>query len=123
MIYGTGVDIAEVSRFRTWVDNPGLMERFFNPGEIREVLARGQGAEARLAVRFAAKEAYGKALGTGLRGISLVDVWVRNDASGRPELVLEGRVRQQYESLGLKARHVSLSHDGGMAIAFVVLEW
>jgi holo-[acyl-carrier protein] synthase len=122
MIYGTGVDIAQVSRFTPWIENSGLLRRFFHSEEIETVLSRGTSGAASLAARFAAKEAYGKALGMGLRGINLREIRVSLNEKGKPELLLEGRAREQYESLALKAVHLSLSHDGGMAIAMVVLE-
>ena len=73
MIYGIGSDIAEVKRFEKWVKNPQMIDRFFNEREVskgKNIFAMCQ----HLAVRFAAKEAFSKALGTGLSGFELKDV-------------------------------------------------
>jgi holo-[acyl-carrier protein] synthase len=69
LIAGIGVDIVHIQRMRRWRRQDGLLERYFHPQELAAVLARGEGALNSLACRFAAKEAFGKALGTGLAGI------------------------------------------------------
>ena len=85
MIFGIGVDIADVRRFEKWVQKPELAARFFHPAELS--LRGTLGAQCRhLAARFAAKEAFSKALGTGIRGFSLKDIWIENDEAGKPEL-------------------------------------
>lgn len=124
MIYGIGTDIVAVERFQRFVDenNAALLQRLFTAGE-RDVCAARKGAAACYAARFAAKEAFLKALGSGLRGgISWQDVEVANDSLGKPELRLSGRAREIFGEKGLSAAHLSLSHDGGNAVAMVVLE-
>ncbi len=123
MIFGIGTDIAQVNRFEKWVENPQMFMRFFNPAEIME---RGSLAAKcqHYAARFAAKEAFSKALGTGIAGFELKEVYVVNDPLGKPELKVEGKA---LELLKQKAGddsclHVSLSHEKEYALAFVVIE-
>jgi holo-[acyl-carrier protein] synthase len=75
-----------------------------------------------LAARFAAKEAFGKALGTGLANISLKDIIVRNDHNGKPEIFLEGTALARFENSGGGKLHCSLTHEGENAVAIVIIE-
>lgn len=124
MIRGIGVDIVEIARFRRFVDegNTGLLERLFSDRE-QEACARRADPASCYAARFAAKEAFLKALGTGLRGgIGWHDVEVVSDRLGKPGLHLSGHARQRFEEERLSASFLSISHDGGSAVAMVVLE-
>jgi holo-[acyl-carrier protein] synthase len=107
---------------RRWRRQDGLMERYFHPQEIDAVLARGEAAIHSLACRFAAKEAFGKALGTGLAGIVLKDIMVINQQNGRPELRVLGTALDALEKNGANRIHLSLTHDHDSAVAMVVLE-
>lgn len=125
MIIGIGTDIAQVSRFRRHVDEPDspLLRRIFTDRERAYCNARKSGAAACFAARFAAKEAFLKALGTGLRdGISWHDMEVVNDRLGKPELFLYAGAEELLRKKGGKRLFLSLSHDGGCAVAMVVLE-
>ena len=122
MISGIGVDIVHVRRMGRWRQTSGLLERFFHPDEISEVLSRGSGIELSLAARFAAKEAFGKALGTGLAGIVLKDIMVVNRHNGRPEILVQGTARAALEKSGANRVHLSLTHEKDNAVAMVVLE-
>jgi holo-[acyl-carrier protein] synthase len=124
MISGIGIDTVEIARFRRFLDegNQAIMTRLFNQGERDHCSARKDAASC-YAARFAAKEAFLKALGSGLRdGIAWHDMEVVNDESGKPELRLAGRAREIFVERGLGAAFLSLSHDGGQAVAMVVLE-
>jgi holo-[acyl-carrier protein] synthase len=124
MIFGTGIDIVDISRFDRFVkeDNQPLFRRVFTPQEQAYCEARRNSAQ-HFALRFAAKEAFLKALGTGLRdGISWRDMEVVNDPLGKPELKLYGRAEDLCRERGLKTIFLSLSHDGGCAVASVILE-
>ncbi|MGI5106254.1 holo-ACP synthase [Treponema socranskii] len=123
MIYGIGTDIADVRRFAKWVENPDLIERFFNKREIKTSGSR-QKLQEHYASRFSVKEAFSKALGTGIAGFQLADVYVEHDEEGKPELCLEGRAAALVEMrCGKGARiSVSLSHEKEYAVAFVVIE-
>lgn len=124
MILGTGIDLAEVDRIRETVEKYGrrFLERVFTPAEIGYVERKANRYE-RYAARFAAKEAGMKALGTGWRrGVRWQDFEVRNQASGRPALVLHGAAAEFARALGVERVHLSLTHTATMAAAFVVLE-
>ena len=112
MIVGIGTDLVEVARLEAALDRtPTLRERLFTTGES------GLPLES-LAARFAAKEALAKALGAPV-GLSWQDAEVVTDATGRPRFELRGSVA---EAVGDARVHLSLSHDGGFALAYVVLE-
>src|SRR5512138_1893790 len=124
MIFGTGIDIVAISRFERFVaeNNVLLLERLFTPHEREYCAARKRSAQ-HYALRFAAKEAFVKALGTGLGdGISWKDMEVVNDPSGKPDLNLSGRAAELFRQHGLNRVFLSLSHDGNYAIASVILE-
>ncbi|MDO9307575.1 MAG: holo-[acyl-carrier-protein] synthase [Deltaproteobacteria bacterium] len=124
MIHGIGVDIAATDRFQRFLDqgNNALLERLFTSAELSTCRNRKDAASC-FAARFAAKEAFLKALGTGLRdGISWHDIEVVNDKLGKPELTLSGRAAELYQARSLRNALLSMSHDGGHAVAMVVLE-
>lgn len=122
MIRGIGVDITSVARFERWCADDRLLSRFFHPQEVGDCRRQGAAAAMALAARFAAKEAFGKALGTGLRGFRLHEVQVVNDRLGRPFLTLHGRARRVFEAAGGGAVHLSLAHERENAVAMVVIE-
>jgi holo-[acyl-carrier protein] synthase len=118
MVLKTGVDIIEIPRIQAALERHGehFLQRVFTAGEIAEC----QGRADRLAVRFAAKEATTKALGTGIGPVSWREVETLHKRSGEPYLVLHGRAEQVAEYLGLTTWAVSLSHSRDNAIAVVV---
>ena len=123
MIYGLGTDIAKVERFEKWVKNPEMIDRFFNRKEVTEAKSEAARCE-HYAVRFAAKEAFSKALGTGIRGFDLNEVYITNNEDGKPSLNIEGKAKKLMEERCGKNTcvHVSLSHEKEYAVAFVVIE-
>jgi holo-[acyl-carrier protein] synthase len=124
MIFGIGTDIVAIERFQRFMDggNSAILERLFTPAERSRCGSRKDGASC-LAARFAAKEAFLKALGTGLRdGISWLEMEVTNNDLGKPELALSGKAAEQFMDKELTSIYLSLSHDSGSAIAMVVLE-
>lgn len=124
MIYGIGTDITAVARFQRFLDdgNSALLERLFTAEERSVCLTRKDAASC-LAARFAAKEALLKALGTGLRnGLSWQDMEIVTDELGKPGFRLAGAVAGLMSEKMLAQPHLSLSHDGGSAVAMVVLE-
>ena len=122
MIIGIGIDAVHIPRLKKWVDNPGLMERFFDHREIELIRERGGEMVSSLAARYAAKEAFGKALGTGLEKIVLKDIMVYNQAGKKPQLYLEGSALEAMKNAGAERVHVSITHEGDMAFASVILE-
>lgn len=124
MIYGIGTDIVSIDRFRRFVDdgNISLLQRLFTDRELAFCNARKTNADC-LAARFAAKEAFLKALGCGLRdGICWLDMEVANNEQGKPDLLLTGKALEIFREKKLSRTFLSLSHDGGKAIAMVILE-
>ena len=122
MILGLGIDVVHPRRLRRWQESPGLFERFYHPDELAECRKKGDGGLLSLAARFAAKEAFGKALGSGLRGMALRDIVVTNAADGRPVLRAIGSAREALAAAGGTEVLVSLSHEEEAAIAVVIIQ-
>ena len=120
MILGLGIDIVNVTRLRAWEDKPELLSRFFHSREIKE--AREKSGTLSLAARFAAKESFGKALGTGIRGFTLKEMRVESDELGKPCMILSGKAEAAFKQFGGKRLHVSLTHERDNAVAVVVIE-
>ena len=121
MILGVGTDLCEIARMRKAMENPRFLPRVCTPAERErlEPLCPERRAE-RLAGLFAAKEAVAKALGTGFAGFGFADVEILAEENGRPTARLTGGA---LKALSQPARiHVSISHDGGLALAFAVIE-
>lgn len=121
-----GIDIVRIERMKKWIVRPLLMERYFHEKEIEGVKSRGQlaaaGAAMFFAARFAAKEAFGKALGTGLLGISLKEIQVENNVNGKPVINLYGKAKEAFEKTGGTKIHASLTHETDNALAVVIIE-
>jgi holo-[acyl-carrier protein] synthase len=123
VIVGLGVDLCEVSRLRDLVERYGerVVERLFTPAE--QGPCRGRRRFECLAGRFAAKEAALKALGTGLsNGIAWRDVELTRSEHQPPSVTFHRAARRILELRGAHRAHVSITHDGGFAVAVVVLE-
>ena len=122
-IVGIGVDLVSIDRVRAmtqrWQDR--FLARVYSDAERHDSFRRTT-PYASLAGRFAAKEAILKALGVGwAMGVRWRDVEVVSDAAGRPLARVEGRVLSLIRQAGITQIHVSLSHDGGYAIAQAIL--
>ena len=122
MILGLGIDIVHVRRIHHWMKTEGLVERFFHPEEAASSKERGHAEALSLAARFAAKEAFGKALGTGLAGMRLRDIQVVNNHNGKPEMLLFGDALASLHRVGGRHVHLSLTHERENAVAVVVIE-
>jgi holo-[acyl-carrier protein] synthase len=124
MIIGIGTDIVEIRRFQRFLDesDTALMQRLFTRHE-QDYCSAKKSAAASYAARFAAKEAFMKALGTGLRdGLSWQDMEIINNSQGKPEIHLSGRAATIAADMKISCTFLSLSHDGANAVAMVVLE-
>jgi holo-[acyl-carrier protein] synthase len=118
-VLGVGVDLVDIERFsRALERTPALRQRLFGPLDISP---EDLGTQS-LAARFAAKEAFLKALGGNIPGFSWHDIQVTGERGQQPKLVLSGGVAKRAAHSGVTATHLSLSHDAGMAIAFVVVD-
>jgi holo-[acyl-carrier protein] synthase len=115
MIVGIGVDLVDIPRFeRSLARTPRLAERLFSPAE--RVLAPRS-----LAARYAAKEALIKALG-GSDGVHWTEIEITPEESGRPWFTLTGSTAAVITARGISTIHLSMSHDAGLATAYVVAE-
>ncbi len=113
-----GADIVEISRVAALIER--YRERFTGRIFTARELAACQGRVESLAARWAAKEAVAKALGTGIGPMRFTEIEVLQDAAGRPDLRLHGSAETLARNLGLDCWAISLAHDGGLALAFVV---
>ena len=123
MVLGVGIDIARVDRIQETLDRFGqrFLDRIFTPLEQEICLARFRPASA-LAMRFAAKEAFSKAVGLGMQGLAWKEIEVRHDQRGKPFLVLSGRAKEVAGRLGVASTFLSLTDEAGLGAAVVVLE-
>ena len=124
MILGIGTDLCEVSRIEKALERFGerFARRILVASEL-EVFHRRRLRAAYLAKRFAAKEAFSKALGTGIHfPVNWHNVWVVNDRSGKPALQFSRPLADLLERRGIEKVHVSLTDEIGMACAFVIVE-
>jgi holo-[acyl-carrier protein] synthase len=127
MIYGVGTDLVSIARIETALKNHGerFMLRILNADEVAEC-AECTGSAARerfIAKRFAVKEAFSKAFGTGIGAeVGWHDVAVAHAQSGKPYLALSDALQVRMRACGISASHVSISDEVGHALAFVVLE-
>ena len=123
-IVGIGVDVVQVQRIAGSLERFGerMERRLFTAAELA-YCRTFQDPLPHLAARFAAKEAASKALGTGMsQGVTWKDFEVIQPGGRQPRLDFHGKGREVFGSLGCSAAHLSLTHDGGLAIAAVVLE-
>ena len=114
----TGIDLIKISRIQKSLENPRFLTRVFSVEEIALLRERGMRAET-AAANFAAKEAFSKALGTGIRGFSLNEVAVLRDPIGKPFFQFSGRAERLVLQSGLSFS-VSLTHTDTTAAAFVI---
>ncbi|NOR15794.1 MAG: holo-ACP synthase [Candidatus Aminicenantes bacterium] len=123
MIFGQGIDIIEVARIEKQISRGDrFKDRIFTSRE-REYCDGKKHCAQNYAARFAAKEAFFKALGTGWRGgVTFQDVEIVNDELGKPEIVLYGKAQKLAEEHAIKRIHVSLTHLKDYASSVVILE-
>lgn len=120
MIYGVGTDLCRINRIARAMEKPRFLDRLYTAAER----ARLEGLcderrHERAAGMFAAKEAVAKALGTGFVGFGFADIEILSDEKGKPAVILHGGAAELAKNATV---HLSISHDGGMALAFAVIE-
>ncbi len=122
MIYGIGIDIVKIERMREAVARWGsrFLKRVFTENEIAYSYEKKEPFLS-LSVRFAAKEALIKAIGSEIP-ISLTDIEVMNYGSGRPFITVKGRLRNFFEAKRIRCTHLSLSHEHEYGVACVIVE-
>jgi len=124
MIYGIGIDLVENERMekilRKWGDK--FLSRVFSTNEI-DYCSRHAQASIHYGARFAVKESFLKAIGTGLgKDVKLREIEVINEASGKPEIKLSGGARDHVTKAGIEKIHLSITHTKKYAQAMVLLE-
>ena len=122
-IFGIGTDLATIQRIESVWQRHGdrFVQRLLHPRELEQFRQSSHPARF-LAKSWAVKEAFGKALGTGVRGYENPEVGVERGKLGRPGLVYSQRMRERLDTMGVGHGHVSISDEGGLVNAFVVLE-
>ena len=121
MIIGIGTDIIEIERVKRAINNRHFVERVYTVKEQNYCKSRGQQASASYAARFAGKEAFFKALGTGIV-CNLTDVEILNDELGCPHVFLTGKAAEFFSKMKAKKIHISLSHSRNYAVATCTIE-
>jgi|TARA_B100000767_G_C19664039_1_gene492286 holo-[acyl-carrier protein] synthase len=124
MIYGIGTDVVEVKRIKGSIEKFGdaVAKKILNNAEY-SIYSKTKVKENFLAKRFAAKEAFAKALGTGFRGlVTLKSIEVTNNSLGKPSIKMTAGLQDLVDSLDIKSCYLSISDEKNIAVAFVVLE-
>ena len=124
MIYGVGTDIVNINRIQKIIlkNREGFIKRVLTEHE-QALFANKADSAAFCAKRFAAKEAFSKALGTGIgKVISFQDLTVRNNENGKPHFIPSEKLRLYLLEKGIKQAHLSISDESQNAVAFVILE-
>jgi holo-[acyl-carrier protein] synthase len=124
MIYGIGTDVVEVSRIKMALKRYGLKlaKKILTYDELL-AYSKVKSKENFLAKRFAAKEAFAKAFGTGLRGsVNFKSIEVTHDTLGKPLLIYHNKLKALVEDKNIHHCHLSISDEKNIAVAFVILE-
>ena len=122
-IFGAGIDLIEISRIRKSIKNKNFIDRIYSKSEIQKVRSL-KNKSSFFAKRFAAKEAFSKAIGTGIsEGISFKEISVVNNIKGKPTIKLSGKTKNIVLKKIKKAKvYLSLSDEKKYAIAMVIIE-
>jgi len=122
MIINIGCDLVNIVRFKKSLQNKKFTDRIFHQTEIDYCKPKKDEASS-LAARFAAKEAFAKALGSGIfaQGIGFSEIWIENAPNGKPTVRVSKKLETQLDSQGVTGWDVSLSHHVDYAMATVVM--
>lgn len=115
-----GIDMVSIERIRKSAENPSFLSKYFSSAEIEFFKTKKDPIES-VAANFAGKEAFSKALGTGIRGFSLCEVSILRDSLGKPYIALSGQAKKLAEEKNLSFK-ISLSHEKNYAVAIVLGE-
>ncbi len=122
MIFGIGTDIVETDRIRKAIENYGkrFLDRLYTADEQIYCDSFNDTKWVHYAARFAAKESFSKAIGTGLtREFKFSEISILNEESGKPYVVLSGGLLDKF---GKYKTHISLSHTDSNSIAYIIME-
>lgn len=118
MILGIGVDVEQIPRIRKAMENPRFLDKCYTKSEQEYIASRANGAQSAAGL-FCAKEAFIKAVGTGMGSFSLCDVEIAHDEKGKPFIRLYGGAK---DLVGEGRALVSIAHTGDLATAYVLIE-
>ena len=118
MILGIGIDCEEIKRVEKLCTDTHFIKRFFTDKEI-SFFAEKNNSSKTITANFCGKEAFSKAIGTGIRGFSLKDIEILRDDLGKPYINLYNSLKIYGEENDI---HISLTHTDSIASAFVVIE-
>ncbi len=122
MIIGIGIDITDIKKIKESIQSETFQRKVFTSAELKGVEEFKNKAE-RLAGKFAAKEAFMKAIGAGIRQeVWFTQIEVLNDEAGKPYINVSGEAGKRFNEGGAKQVHVSISHTSAVAVAVVILE-
>ncbi len=122
MIVGIGVDLVSTEKVAESVKSEAFRRKVFTPAEIKSCKEIANAAE-HYAGKFAAKEAFMKAIGKGIRQeVWFTQIEVLNHATGAPYIQVSSEAERMLSTLGVEQVHISISHTEGMAVAMIVLE-
>jgi holo-[acyl-carrier protein] synthase len=122
MILGIGIDITEVKKIEESIRSETFQRKVFTPAELKSMEGSKNRAE-RLAGKFAAKEAFMKAIGAGLwQEVWFAQIEVLNDEYGKPYINVSGEAEVRLKEIGANQIHTSISHSGGVAVAVAIVE-
>ncbi len=124
MIFGIGTDIVAISRIESAMGKHGdrFVQRILAAAEMEEHAKATQPIKF-IAKRFAVKEAFSKAFGTGIgEAVGWHDVWVTHNALGKPEIAVSDALQVRLKAAGITNTHVSISDEVDCAVAYVILE-
>ena len=123
MILGTGIDIVEINRFKEIENLKGLAKKILRTNELVKFNKKVKDQPLFLAKKFAFKEAFVKAIGTGFREPYYLNrIEIIKDKLGKPSVVTHEEAKKEFEDLGITKAHVSLSDTENYVVASVVLE-
>lgn len=121
MIYGIGIDIVEVKRIGFFLETERRMKKIFTDNEVMYIKNKNMNLQSAAGI-WAAKEAFSKALGTGVVGFSMKDVEIISKENTRPYIKLYDKAYKLYESRDCKKIFLSISHEKEYAVANVIIE-
>ena len=122
MIRGIGLDLCEIRRMELAIAHPHFLVRVFSPEEQAYILSKGKMSGQTAAGLYAAKEAFLKAVGTGITSLNLCEIRVSHDEKGAPFYRMDDSRMARLSELGIRNAFLSITHEGGMAAAVCVLE-
>ncbi len=122
MILGIGIDITEIRKIEESIRSEAFQRKVFTASELKTVAGFKNKAE-HLAGKFAAKEAFMKAIGAGIwQQVWFAQIEILNDEFGKPFIKVSGEAEKRLKESKSEKVHISISHSGGMAVAVVILE-